>query len=60
MVLKYNDMEISSLDDIQKLKSKYLREILKSNSLESTGEIRADLVSKFYALLMRNVLPSSS
>ena len=60
MVLKYNDMEISSLDDIQKLKSKDLREILKSNSLESTGEIRADLVSKFYALLMRNVLPSSS
>ena len=60
MVLKYNDMEISSLDDIQKLKSKDLREILKSNSLESTGEIRVDLVSKFYALLMRNVLPSSS
>ena len=59
MVLKYNDMEISSLDDIQKLKSKDLREILKSNS-ESTGEIRADLVSKFYALLMRKVLPSSS
>ena len=55
MVLKYNDMEISSLDDIQKLKSKDLREILKSNS-ESTGEIRADLVSKFYALLMRNVI----
>ena len=32
MVLYYNYMEISSLDDIQKLKAKYLREILKSNS----------------------------
>ena len=36
MVLKYNDIEISSLDDIQKLKAKDLREILRSNS-ESTG-----------------------
>ena len=32
MVLYYNYMEISSLDDIQKLKAKDLREILKSNS----------------------------
>ena len=45
-------MEISSLDDIQKLEAKDLREILKSNS-KSTGGIRADLVSKVYA-------PSSS
>ena len=52
-------MEISSLDDIQKLKAKDLREILKSNS-KSTGGIRADLVSKVYALLMWHVLPSSS
>ena len=52
-------MEISSLDDIQKLKAKDLREILKSNS-KSTGEIRADLVSKAYALLMWYVLPLSS
>ena len=52
-------MEISSLDDIQKLKTKDLREILKSNS-KSTGGIRADLVSKVYALLMWHVLPSSS
>ena len=52
-------MEISSLDDIQKLEAKDLREILKSNS-KSTGGIRADLVSKVYALLMWHVLPSSS
>ena len=44
-------MEISSLDDIQKLEAKDLREILKSNS-KSTGGIRADFVSKVYALLM--------
>ena len=59
MVLYYNYMEISSLDDIQELKTKDLREILKSNS-KSTGGIRADLVSKVYALLMWHVLPSSS
>ena len=52
-------MEISSLDDIQKLEAKDLREILKSNS-KSTGGIRANLVSKVYALLMWHVLPSSS
>ena len=52
-------MKISSLDDIQKLEAKDLREILKSNS-KSTGGIRADLVSKVYALLMWHVLPSSS
>ena len=58
MVLKYNDIEISSLDGIQKLKAKDLREILRSNA-ESTGGMRADLVMKVYALLMRNVFPSS-
>ena len=52
-------MKISSLDDIQKLEAKDLREILKYN-LKSTGWIRADLVLKVYALLMRHVLPSSS
>ena len=52
-------MKISSLDDIQKLEAKDLREILKSN-LKSTGWIRADLVLKVYALLMWHVLPSSS
>ena len=57
MVLYYNYMEISSLDDIQKLKAKDLREILKSNS-KSTARVRANLVSKVYALLMRHVLPS--
>ena len=50
-------MKISSLDDIQKLEAKDLREILKSNS-KSTGGIRADLVSKVYALLW-HVLPWS-
>ena len=44
-------MEISSLDDIQKLEAKDLRKILKSDS-KSMGGIRADLVSKIYALLM--------
>ena len=52
-------MEISSLNDIQKLKAKDLREILKRNS-KSTGGIRADLVSKVYALLMWHIPPSSS
>ena len=52
-------MKISSLDDIQKLEAKDLREILKSNS-KSTGGIRADLVSKSYALLMWQVLLSIS
>ena len=52
-------MEISSLDDIQKLEAKDPREILKSN-LKSTGWVRADLVLKVYALLMQHVLPSSS
>ena len=52
-------MENSSLDDIQKLEAKDLRDILKSNS-KSMGGIRADLVLKVYALLMWHVLPSSS
>ena len=46
-------MEFSSINDIQKLKAKDLREILKPNS-KSTGGIRADLVS------MWHVPPSSS
>ena len=52
-------MENSSLDDIQNLEAKDLRDILKSNS-KSMGGIRADLVLKVYALLMWHVLPSSS
>ena len=44
-------MEISSIDDIQKLEAKDLRDILKSSS-KSTGGIRTDLVSKVYALLI--------
>ena len=52
-------MEISSLNDIQKLGAKDLRDILKSIS-KSTGGIRADLLSKVYTLLMSYVLPLSS
>ena len=59
MVLKYRDKEISSLDDIQNLTAKNLGEILRSYS-ESTGGVKADLVLKVYALLMREVLPSSA
>lgn len=44
-------MEISSLDNVQNLEPKDLREILKSSS-KSTGGIRTDLVSKVYALLI--------
>ena len=55
MVLVYNDMQISKLEDIQKLKVKGLREILHSNS-EATGGIKADLVLKVYAILVRHVL----
>ena len=55
MVLVYQDKGISTLEDIQKLKVKDLREILRSNS-EATGGIKADLVLKVYAILMRNVL----
>lgn len=55
MVLVYNDMQISKLEDIQKLKLKDLREILRSNS-EATGGIKADLVLKVYAILVRHVL----
>ena len=49
-------MEISSLDYIQKLGAKDFREILKSNS-KSKGEIKADLVSKVYALLIHVTSP---
>ena len=50
-------MKISSWDDIQKLKAKDLREILKCN-LKSRGWVRADLVLKVYALLMWHPLSS--
>ena len=55
MVLVHKDMQISTLEDIQKLKVKDLREILRSNS-EATGGIKVDLVLKVYAILMRHVL----
>ena len=57
MVLKCKDKEISSLDDLQKLTAKDLRNILWSHS-ETTGEAKADLVLKVYALLMRQILPA--
>ena len=52
--MKYKDKDISTLDDIQKLKAKDLRDILRSHS-ESTGGMKADLVLKVYALLVRHV-----
>ena len=55
MVLVYKDMQISTLEDIQKLKVKDLREILRSNS-EATGGIKADLVLQVYAIFVRHVL----
>ena len=59
MALKYRDKNISSLDDIQKLTAKDLREILKSHG-ESAGGTKADLVLKVFALLMRDVIPSAN
>ena len=55
MVIKYRDKEITTLEDIQKLKVKELRDILKCNS-ERAGGTKADLVLKVYALLVRNVV----
>ena len=52
MVLVHKDIQISTLEDIQKLKVKDLRESLRSNS-ETTGGMKADLVLKVYALIMR-------
>jgi len=56
MVLVHKDVQISTLEDIQKLKAKDLKEILRSNS-KTTGGMKADLVLKVYAILVRNVLP---
>ena len=55
MVIKYKDKEITTLEDIQKLTVKELRDILKCNS-ERAGGTKADLVLKVCALLMRNVV----
>ena len=53
MVLKHKGKDISSLEDIQKLKVKDLRKILRFHA-ELT-----DLVLQVFALLMRCVLPSA-
>ena len=46
MAIKYKDKKaITTLEDIQKLKVKELRDILKCNS-ERTGGTKADLVLK--------------
>ena len=55
MVIKYKDEEITTLEDIQKLKVKELRDILKCNSERASGS-KADLVLKVYSLLVRNVV----
>ena len=55
MVIKYKDKEITTLEDIQNLKVKELRDTLKCNS-ERAGGTKADLVLKVYALLVRNVV----
>ena len=54
-MLVYKVMQITTLEDIQKLKVKDLRDILRSNSA-ATGGIKVDLVLKVYAILMRHVL----
>lgn len=48
MVLVHKDVQISTLEDIQKLKAKDLK--------ETTGGTKVDLVLKVYAIRMRNVL----
>ena len=55
MILKYKDKEILTLEDIQRLTVKDLRNILKSNS-ENAGGMKADLVLKVYELLLKTVV----
>ena len=59
MVIVYQEKEIVTLEDIQKLKVKHFKEILRSNS-EATGRVKADFVLNFYAILMRNVFRQES
>ena len=58
-VIKYKDKEILTLEDIQKLTVKDLRDILKSNSVDAGG-MKVDLVLKVYALLMWDVVLRSA
>ena len=55
MVIVYQEKEIATLEDIQKLKFKGLKETLRSNA-EATGGMKADLELKVHAILMRDVL----
>lgn len=59
MVIKYKDKEILTLEDIQNLTVKDLRDVLKSNSVNA-GRMKVDLVLKVYALLMRDVVLRSA
>ncbi|XP_048585315.1 uncharacterized protein LOC125568048 [Nematostella vectensis] len=62
MVLVFQNVNLNSLEDIQKLSVKSLRDVLRSYK-ENTGGIKADLVLKVYAILMSHVLdggPSST
>ena len=58
MVLIFKDLRLTSLDDLQKFSVKNLRDLL-GNHPENTGGVKAVLVLKCYALLMRHVLPDS-
>ena len=59
MVIKYKVKEILTLEDIQKLTVKDMRDVFKSNA-ENAGGMKADLVLKVYALLMWDVVLRSA
>ena len=49
MVIVFGNSQLNSLEDLQKLKAKDLRDLLKSKG-ENCGGNKADLVLKAYAL----------